>query len=94
MLRVPMEKQIKELRSQGKALEPIMNIGKNGVTQGTIDLIDRELEQRQLIKIKLNKTAIEDGGKTERKALAQEICDKTGAKLVELVGNSLVLYRP
>lgn len=88
-----MEKRIKELRSKGKALEPIMNIGKNGVTQGTIDLIDRELEQRQLIKIKLNKGAIEEGGKAERKEIAQEICEKTGATLVELVGNTLVLYR-
>ena len=88
-----MEKEIKTLRSKGKALEPILHIGKNGITQGTIDLIARELEQRNLIKIKLNKAAVGDGGKADRKAMAEEICQKTHAKLVELVGNTLVLYR-
>jgi RNA-binding protein len=88
-----MEKQIKELRSKAKHLEPILSIGKNGLTQGSIDLIDRELEQRQLIKIKFHRGAFEEAGKAQRQELAQRIAQASNAKVVELVGNTLVLYR-
>jgi RNA-binding protein len=84
----------KQLRSEAKGLSPILQIGKNGLTAGSIDLIDRELEQKELIKIKLLKAALpEEAAKTARKALAEEIAEKTGAKVIEQVGNVLVLYR-
>ena len=53
-----MEKREKNLRSEAKLLTPVLQIGKNGLTQGSIDLIDRELTQRQLIKIKMLKHAL------------------------------------
>ena len=40
------------LRSQAHHLEPIVLIGKNGVTGGTINIIDKALDSRELIKIK------------------------------------------
>jgi RNA-binding protein len=84
----------KQLRSMAKGLSPILQIGKNGLTQGSIDLIERELEQKELIKIKLLKGALsEEATKADRKAFAQEIAEKTDAKVVEQVGNILVLYR-
>jgi RNA-binding protein len=94
MLSAGMHKDIKMLRSQAKVLEPIVTVGKNGITQGTIDLIYRELEQRQLIKIKLNKGAVGEGGKAERKAMAEEIAQKTGAMIIDQIGSVIVLYRP
>lgn len=90
-----MDDQVKQLRSKAKLLTPILQIGKNGLTQGSIDLIDRELEQRQLIKIKLNKGALpEDASKADRKALAAEIAERTGGRIIEQVGSVIVLYRP
>ena len=40
------------LRSQAHHLEPAALIGKNGVTGGTINTIDKALNSRELIKIK------------------------------------------
>jgi RNA-binding protein len=89
-----MESRLKALRSQAKLLTPILQIGKNGLAQGSIDLIDRELKQRQLIKIKMLKGALpEDASKQDRKELAESIAKATKSHIVELVGSTLVLHR-
>jgi RNA-binding protein len=88
-----MDKQL--LRGRAQHLAPLLQIGKNGLTQGSIDLIDRELTQRQLIKIKLLKGSLpEDASKADRRQLAEEIAQKTKAQLVEQIGGIVVLYRP
>ena len=40
------------LRSQAHHLEPIILIGKNGILDGTMELVDKALNARELIKIK------------------------------------------
>ena len=40
------------LRSQAHHLEPVVLIGKNGVSIGTIESVNKALEARELIKIK------------------------------------------
>jgi RNA-binding protein len=83
-----------DLRSKAKMLSPILQIGKNGLTQGSIDLIDRELEQKGLIKIKMLKGSLpEDASKADRKGLAQQMADATHSQIIEQVGNIVVLYR-
>jgi RNA-binding protein len=94
MVLTRMDTQGKALRAKAKLLTPIMQIGKNGLTQGSVDLIDRELEQKHLIKIKLLKGALpEDASKADRRALANEMAKKSKAVLVEQVGSVVVLYR-
>ena len=89
-----MEKRDKNLRRHAKALGPILAIGKNGLTDGSIALIDRELQQKQLIKIKFLASALpDDATKADRKKLAGEIATRTRARVVEQVGHMLVLFR-
>lgn len=89
-----MERRVAQLRAQGRLLTPILQIGKNGLTQGSIDLIDRELEQKHLIKIKLLKGALpEDAKKKDRQALGEEIARQARAQIIEQVGSIIVLYR-
>ena len=83
-----------ELRARAKFLSPILQIGKNGITDGSIDLIDRELEQKNLIKIKMLKAALpESASKADRKQLAQQMAERTRSEIIEQVGNVVVLYR-
>ena len=44
--------QRSHLRRNAHQLEPVVLIGKNGVTDGTLDTINRALNSRELIKIK------------------------------------------
>ena len=85
-----MDQKLKQLRARAKYLTPIINIGKNKLAQSNIDHVDRELGQKNLIKIKFLKSAFTDAAKQE---LIQELSTKTHATVVDAVGNILVLYR-
>ena len=69
-----------------------MSVGKNGITAGTIIQLDKELERRGLVKVKLLRAFL--GETVDRKEAAAELAMKGRAKLVQVVGNVVVLHRP
>ena len=82
-------KQRAYLRKLAQVLEPIFQVGKNGVTDVLVkDLMDA-LEARELIKINLLNT-IPDS----KENVAREIEEKTSSQIVQIVGNKLTLYKP
>lgn len=89
-----MDERILPLRAKAKHLTPVLQIGKNGLQQGNIDLVARELEQRQLIKVKILPSALPaEAKKADRRALAAALAQATRSLLVEQVGNVIVLYK-
>jgi len=68
--------------------QPSVQIGKEGLTQAVINQIDVELENRELVKIKLLKTA----GETS-KELINELASVLKAEPILSVGGVIVLYR-
>jgi len=86
-----MEKQVvKELRQKAKLMNPIIRIGKKGLTEETIVQIKKLLKKRNLIKIKFLKSFIED---TDKKKAVEDLCSKTGAELIDKVGFVVVIYK-
>ena len=79
-----------ELVEKAKLLEPILRIGKSGLTEGVIKEIKVQLKQNKLIKIKLLKGALVE---KDRKTLAKEIAEKTNSELIHQVGFVVVLYK-
>jgi len=79
----------KELRTKAKALEPVVRIGKSGITENLIKEINKQLKMHKLIKIKLLKSCLEAKG---RKEMAKEIVTITDSDLVMLQGNVVVMY--
>lgn len=79
-----------ELRRKARAMQPILNIGKNGITDSLILEIEKVLKARKLVKIKLNRSAIED---KDKKEIVKEIVARTGAELIDFVGFNIVLYK-
>ena len=77
----------KRLKHQAHTLKPLIQIGKNGVTPTTTANINTALTDHTLIKIKFN------DHKTQKKQLTQEIIQSTDAELVDLIGNTAILYR-
>ena len=75
------------LRSQAHHLDPVALIGKNGVTDGTINTIDKALYSRELIKIKFREF------KDEKQILSEKIADLTNSAVVGIIGNILILFR-
>ena len=84
---------IKELRSQGQKLEPIIRIGKNGLTESQVEEIKKHLKKRKLVKIKILKSLIDEKGTKIKHDMAREICEKTGAQLIQRVGFTVLIYK-
>jgi len=80
----------KELVARSKLLEPVIRIGKSGLTEGIINEIKEQLKKKKLIKIKLLKAFIED---KDKKKTAKEIAAKTDSELIHQVGFVVVLYK-
>jgi RNA-binding protein len=83
-------RKILELRGQAARMEATTHVGKNGVTPSLIEEISRQLKDNKLVKIKLLKSAVES---KPRKELAEDLAAKTGAELIEVKGNTAVLFK-
>jgi len=79
--------QRRRLRAQAHTLKPIVQIGKEGVTQAQLDTIRRGLEQHELVKVKFNEY------KEQKHELSATIIESTGSEQVNLIGNTLTLYK-
>ncbi len=79
---------IKQLRAIGHKLKPVVTVAGNGVSEGVASEIDRALSQHELIKIKL---AV--GDREAKAAVTAEICEQTGAEVVQSIGNVILVLR-
>lgn len=82
-------KQRAYLRSLGNELEPVFQIGKGGLTDEILNQLDAVLEARELIKVRVLKTCLEEPGD-----LADEIAEELGCDVVQKIGRIFLLYRP
>jgi len=75
------------LTRKAHGLQPVVQIGKLGLTDEVAAAVDRALEDHELIKVKFVNF------KEERKDLAREMEGKIEATLVRVVGNIAIYYR-
>jgi RNA-binding protein len=70
---------------------PTVRIGKRGTTDPIMQEISRQLDKREMVKVKILKTALasEDVGE-----VAQRVVAETDSELVQLRGHTFTLYRP
>lgn len=76
------------MRALGNALDPIVQIGKAGVTESVIFSLNEALTARELVKARVLKNCLE-----EEKDVAQELIAATGSNLVQIIGRNIILYR-
>lgn len=81
-------KERAQLRGQANTMQPILQIGKNGLSENSIKQIDDALEARELIKI----TVLETSGEDTRE-IAHEIAHEVNAEVIQVIGSKFVLYR-
>jgi RNA-binding protein len=77
------------LKARAHALEPVVQIGRAGLTDKVVAEIDRALAAHELIKVRIG---IAD--RAERADLCEAIRARTGAAEVLRVGKVLGLWRP
>lgn len=81
-------KQKRYLRSLAETQPAILQIGKDALSDNLIDTVDKALAARELIKIRILKTAPED-----TKELAFDLAMHTHSEIVQIIGRTLILYR-
>lgn len=81
-------KQRAYLRSLAHHLDPVFQIGKEGVTPEVVRAIDEALESRELIKLNVLKTC-ED----ELPLVVDKVTKRTHSECVQMIGRRFSLYR-
>jgi RNA-binding protein len=81
-------KQKRHLRSLAHHLNPIFQVGKGGVNENLIKQVEETLEVRELIKVSVLNNCGED-----KDEVAEEIAQGSGAEIVQIIGNTIVLYK-
>ncbi|GAB0149334.1 MULTISPECIES: ribosome assembly RNA-binding protein YhbY [Marichromatium] len=82
------EKQKRWLKQQAHHLKPVVIVGQHGITDGVIAELEIALDHHELLK-----TKISAGDRELRDAAIAELIERTGAMLVNRIGNIAILYR-
>jgi RNA-binding protein len=81
-------KQRRYLRGLGHALEPVVQIGKEGLSAPVVAAVDAALVVHELVKIKVGQGAPE-----RRHEAAAQLAERTASTEVQVLGNTVLLYR-
>lgn len=81
-------KQRAYLKSLANTLNPLQQVGKNGISDSFIKQLDKSLEDHELVKIN-----VLNNSPDEAKDIIDEILEATGSEFVQQLGNKLTIYR-
>ncbi|MDC0682162.1 MULTISPECIES: ribosome assembly RNA-binding protein YhbY [Sorangium] len=81
-------KQRRHLRALGHHLDPVVQLGKAGLTDGVVAAVDAALERHELVKIRLG-TECPD----ELDDVADSLSEKLRAAVAQTLGRTILLYR-
>lgn len=76
------------LRSLGHHLEPVVQIGKEGITDGVVAATKAALLAHELVKVRIAQDA-----PVERKEAGDELAKRAAASLAQVLGRTLLLYK-
>ena len=79
------------LKKEAHNLEPIVRVGKDGLTENIVNSLLDAISNRELIKVKILQNL--DTDKDETRAIAEELSEKSGAELVGVIGKILIFYK-
>jgi RNA-binding protein len=82
-----MKRRIKRSLSDEK---PTLWVGKSGVSQEFLKEVGKQLDKKEMVKVRILKSALEDG---EAKSIAMSAAEQLGASLVEVRGHTFMLFR-
>jgi len=81
-------KQKRFLRAEAHALEPVVMVGKEGLTDTLVGAVQAALLAHELIKVRVHESS-----PVERAAVAEQLPVLTKSELAGQVGRVLILYK-
>jgi RNA-binding protein len=76
------------LRSMGNEMDPILQVGKGGITEMVVTQTNEVIEIRELIKCRVLQNCSE-----EPKIVAGKLAEQVEADLVQVIGRNFLLFR-
>jgi RNA-binding protein len=77
-----------DLRAEAHHLSPIVHVGQHGITPALIASLDDALRTRELVKVKLGKSA-----DVAPRTAAGEIAAATSSEVIQVIGRTATFYR-
>lgn len=81
-------KAARHLKGLGHHLDPVVHIGREGITDAVVRATKEQLHAHELIKVKVSADAPID-----RKDAGAELAEKAGASLAQTLGRTVLLYK-
>ncbi|MEY4514505.1 MAG: hypothetical protein RLZZ450_6627 [Pseudomonadota bacterium] len=81
-------KQKRFLRAEAHALEPVVMVGKEGLTDTLVSAVQAALLRHELIKVRVHESS-----PVERAEVAEQLPELTKSELAGQVGRVLILYK-
>jgi RNA-binding protein len=80
--------QIRKLKGLAQRLDPVVHVGRRGVTAGLTESVAQALADHELVKVRFHEF------KETKRTLTLQIAEATSSHLVTVIGNVAVFYRP
>jgi RNA-binding protein len=85
---MPSTKLRKTLRAAGHHLDPVVMVGKEGVTDAVLRQLDEQLTAHELVKVRIGTESPED-----RFEAADRLGASVGAQVAQILGRTVLVYR-
>jgi RNA-binding protein len=82
-------RQRRHLRALGHHLDPVLQVGHEGISDAVVRQADQQLETHELIKVKIGESSPQD-----RHDAAALLAGRTHAQVAQVLGRTALLYRP
>ncbi len=82
-------KERARLRAEANGLDPIFQIGKEGITDSVIAQLNDTFNTRELFKIKVHLETSPESPKE----LAVKIAEATGCDIIQVIGGTIVVFK-
>ena len=84
------KERLRRLQSRSRKMDPTIWIGKEGASEALIKQVENQLKSRELVKVKIQKSALSETGTTD---FAEKVAASTGSTLVEVLGHTFTVYK-
>lgn len=81
-------KQRRHLRGLGHDLDPVVQIGKLGLTDAVNAAVDATLERHELVKVRVGTECPDD-----RHEIAERLASAVKGQLAQVLGRTMLIYR-
>ena len=85
---MPSSKLRRTLRAAGHHLSPVVQVGKDGVTEAVLRQLDEQLLAHELVKVRIGTESPED-----RFEAAERFGAEAGAQIAQILGRTVLVYR-